>query len=68
MTAMRSTSSAGLLLLLLGGALLAAYLTGNLDRWLGYLFAPVGAADVRLVGNPAAAASGAALGLGGARP
>lgn len=65
---MRSTSSAGLLLLLVGGALLAAYLTGNLDRWLGYLFAPVGGAGVSLVGNPAAASTGAALGLGGARP
>jgi hypothetical protein len=34
---MRSSSS-GFLLLLLGAIGLIGFLTGNLDRWLGYLF------------------------------
>lgn len=36
---MRSTTS-GLLLLLIGVAALAGFLTGNLDRWIAYLFDP----------------------------
>jgi hypothetical protein len=36
---MRTTTS-GLLLLLIGITALAGFLTGNLDRWLGYLFDP----------------------------
>lgn len=34
------TSTSGLLLLMIGVAALAGFLTGNLDRWLGYLFDP----------------------------
>ena len=36
---MRTTTS-GLLLILLGVTALAGFLTGNLDRWLSYLFDP----------------------------
>lgn len=36
---MRS-SSAGVLLIVLGALLLTGFLTGNLDRWLAYLFDP----------------------------
>jgi len=32
------TSSSGFLLLLIGAIGLIGFLTGNLDRWLGYLF------------------------------
>lgn len=35
-----NTSTSGLLLLLLGVVVLSGFLTGNLDRWLGYLFDP----------------------------
>jgi hypothetical protein len=34
------TSTSGLLLILLAVTALAGFLTGNLDRWLGYLFDP----------------------------
>jgi hypothetical protein len=34
------TTTSGLLLLLIGIAALAGFLTGNLDRWMGYLFDP----------------------------
>jgi hypothetical protein len=33
-------SSGGFLLLLLGALGLIGFLSGNLDRWLGYLFSP----------------------------
>lgn len=35
-----SMNTSGLLLLFIGIAGLAGFLTGNLDRWLGYLFDP----------------------------
>lgn len=55
---MRTTTS-GLLLLLIGVAALAGFLTGNLDRWLGYLFDPTRPALTGLGGTaPAAAAAG----------
>lgn len=34
------TSTSGLLLILLGVVVLSGFLTGNLDRWLSYLFDP----------------------------
>jgi hypothetical protein len=34
------TSTSGLLLVLIGVTLLSGFLTGNLDRWLSYLFDP----------------------------
>lgn len=37
---MRSSSSAGLLLLLVAFVGIAGFLTGNLDRWLQALFSP----------------------------
>jgi len=37
---MNSRSAGGLVLLLIGSLALIGYLTGNLDRWLGYLFTP----------------------------
>jgi hypothetical protein len=37
-------SSGGFLLLLLGALGLIGFLSGNLDRWLGYLFSPGGSA------------------------
>lgn len=37
---MRSSSSAGLLLLLVAFIGIAGFLTGNLDRWLAALFSP----------------------------
>jgi hypothetical protein len=35
-----NTSTSGLLLILLGVVVLSGFLTGNLDRWLGFLFDP----------------------------
>jgi hypothetical protein len=35
-----TTSTSGLLLILLGVVVLSGFLTGNLDRWMGYLFDP----------------------------
>lgn len=35
-----NTSTSGLLLILLGVVVLSGFLTGNLDRWLSYLFDP----------------------------
>jgi hypothetical protein len=35
-------SSSGFLLLLVGSIALIGFLTGNLDRWLAYLFVPPG--------------------------
>jgi hypothetical protein len=37
---MRSSSTGGLLLLLVGAIGLIGFLTGNLDRWLAFLFDP----------------------------
>lgn len=37
---MKGASSGGLLLLLIAALGLIGFLTGNLDRWLGYLFDP----------------------------
>lgn len=54
---MRSTTS-GLLLLLLGVVVLSGFLTGNLDRWMGYLFDPT---------RPALAATGGAVMTQGGR-
>lgn len=34
------SSTSGLLLLLIGVTVLAGFLTGNLDRWISYLFDP----------------------------
>lgn len=34
------SSTSGLLLLLIGITVLAGFLTGNLDRWISYLFDP----------------------------
>lgn len=56
-----TTTTSGLLLLLIGVAALAGFLTGNLDRWLGYLFDPTRPALTGLGGSGAlgaAAASG----------
>lgn len=47
-----TTTTSGLLLLLIGVAALAGFLTGNLDRWLGYLFDPTRPALTGL-GGPA---------------
>lgn len=47
-------SAAGFLLFLLGAIALAGFLTGNLDRWLGYLFS-AGAAPTNLTGAVTAA-------------
>lgn len=38
--ALVTTSTSGLLLILLGVVVLSGFLTGNLDRWMGYLFDP----------------------------
>lgn len=51
---MRTTTS-GLLLLLVGVAALAGFLTGNLDRWLSYLFDPARPALTGLGGQATAA-------------
>lgn len=37
---MNGRSAGGLVLLLLGSLGLIGFLTGNLDRWLGFLFSP----------------------------
>lgn len=54
---MRSSTS-GFLLLILGAIGLIGFLTGNLDRWLAYLFAQPGAPLATSVGptSPAVAA------------
>jgi len=52
---MRSSSS-GFLLLLLGALGLIGYLTGNLDRWLGYLFS-AGTTTTPVAPAPAASSS-----------
>lgn len=54
------TSTSGLLLILLGVTALAGFLTGNLDRWLAYLFDPArpGLASVAGPGGSTAAAAG----------
>jgi hypothetical protein len=46
-------SSGGFLLLLLGALGLIGFLSGNLDRWLGFLFSPGG-------GEPATVATAVA--------
>jgi hypothetical protein len=53
------TSTSGLLLLLLAVAALAGFVTGNLDRWLAYLFEP---AKPTLA--PGGGASSSTVGLG----
>lgn len=55
---MRSSTS-GLLLLLIGSLGLIGFLTGNLDRWLGFLFTPPGvpATTTNLASPVVAAAS-----------
>jgi hypothetical protein len=49
------TTTSGLLLLLVGVAALAGFLTGNLDRWLSYLFDPAKPALTGLGGQATAA-------------
>jgi hypothetical protein len=52
------TSAAGFLLFLLGAIALAGFLTGNLDRWLGFLFSAGGDTSMGVSGavtKPAAA-------------
>ena len=39
------SSTSGLLLLLIGSLGLIGFLTGNLDRWLAYLFTPPGSSS-----------------------
>ena len=58
------TSTSGLLLLLIGVAALAGFLTGNLDRWLGYLFDPNRPPLEGLGGAGTGAGSGALIGVG----
>lgn len=53
------TSTSGLLLLLLAVAALAGFLTGNLDRWLAYLFDPT-----KPTLAPGGGASSSPVGLG----
>lgn len=60
-----TTTTSGLLLLLIGVAALAGFLTGNLDRWLGYLFDPTRPALTGLGAAPAAAAPAAGERRGG---
>ncbi len=43
---MNRSSTSGLLLLLIGSLGLIGFLTGQLDRWLAWLFAPPGTAAV----------------------
>lgn len=51
---MRSSTS-GFLLLTLGAIGLIGFLTGNLDRWLAYLFTPPSTAPTSPAVSPAAA-------------
>jgi hypothetical protein len=58
-------SSSGFLLLLVGAIALIGFLTGNLDRWLAYLFVPPGqTADVSLSSAVTGPASGDRRGTG----
>lgn len=50
---MKGTGAGGLLLLLIGALGLIGFLTGNLDRWLGYLFSP--GTPIATSGTPAGA-------------
>lgn len=56
---MRSSSS-GFLLLLLGSVALIGFLTGNLDRWLAYLFSAGAQPVVTAAPTAASVAAGAA--------
>jgi len=58
---MNGRSAGGLVLLLIGSLALIGYLTGNLDRWLGYLFSPAAT-------PPATSPTKAAGGAGDAMP
>ncbi len=59
---MNGRSAGGLALLLIGSLALIGYLTGNLDRWLGFLFSPAATppASSSTTGSPAAKPTGAA--------
>lgn len=59
------TSTSGLLLLLVGALALIGFLTGNLDRWLAYLFTPGGTAATSSTAGPPPAGQAAPVGPAG---
>lgn len=65
---MSSSSTGGLLLLVLGLLALSGFLTGNLDRWIAYLFDPArppitGGSSPTPTGKPTASTPGTGAGM-----